>query len=153
MYQYDDDVRDRGKRRIKIDISREYIGAIKAVQREMRLRIARKGIAIETNPTSNVLIGTFREYRKHPMLAFFNQGLPVTTEEERDCPQIQISINTDDGGVFYTDLSTEYALIARALEQIEDEQGQPRFRKNDIYTWLDHIRVMGNEQTFRVDNP
>ena len=55
MYQYDDDVRDRGKRRIKIDISREYIGAIKAVQREMRLRIARKGIAIETNPTSNVL--------------------------------------------------------------------------------------------------
>lgn len=152
MYQYDDDVRDRGKRRIKIDISREYIGAIKAVQREMRLRIARKGIAIETNPTSNVLIGTFREYRKHPMLAFFNQGLPVTTEEERDCPQIQISINTDDGGVFYTDLSTEYALIARALEQIEDEQGQPRFRKNDIYTWLDHIRVMGNEQTFRVDN-
>ena len=150
LYQYDNLVRNKGKQRIKIDISKEYIGAVKAVQSEMRMRIARKGISIETNPTSNVLIGTFRDYKKHPLLAFYNQGLPVSFEEEADCPQIQVSINTDDGGVFYTDLSTEYALIARAVEQIEDENGQPRFRKNDIYTWLDHIRVMGNEQTFRM---
>lgn len=148
LYQYNDHVRQKGNQRIKIDISQEYIQAIKVVQKEMRSRIARKGIAIETNPTSNVLIGTFREYKKHPLLAFFNQGLPVSMEEDQECPQLQVSINTDDGGVFYTDISTEYALIARAVEQIEDENGRPRFRKNDIYTWLDHIRVMGNEQTF-----
>ena len=29
-----------------------------------------------------------------------------------------------------------------------DDQEQPRFRKNDVYTWLDNIRVMGLEQGF-----
>ena len=150
LYQFNDKVRREGNKRIKVDITQEYIQVVKLVQKEMRSRIARKGIAIETNPTSNVLIGTFREYRKHPLLAFYNQGLPVSEEEARECAQLQVSINTDDGGVFYTDLSTEYALIARAVEQIEDENGQTRFRKNDIYNWLDNIRIMGNEQTFNL---
>ena len=149
LYQFNDHVRREGNRRIKVDVTGEYIRAVKAVQIEMRNRIARKGIAIETNPTSNVLIGTFRKYDKHPILAFYNRGLPVTAEEEDACAQLQVSINTDDSGVFYTDLETEYALLARSVELITDENDRPRFKKCDIYTWLDNIRVMGNEQTFR----
>ena len=135
-----------------MDVTQEYIDAVKAVQREMRYRIARRGISVETNPTSNVMIGTFRSYDKHPLLAFYNRGLPVSDEEEDACAQIQVSINTDDGGVFYTDLETEYALIAKAVEQIVDDANRPRFKKADIYTWLDNIRVMGNEQSFNVQN-
>lgn len=116
----------------------------------MRYHIAQKGIAIETNPTSNVLIGAFREYDKHPILSFFNRNLPVTNEEEQDCAQLQVSINTDDSGVFYTDLETEYALLAHSVEQITDENGRYRFKKNDIYSWLNAIRIMGNNQTFRI---
>lgn len=149
LYQFNDHVRRGGNRKIKVDVTGEYICAVKAVQIEMRNRIARKGIAIETNPTSNVLIGTFRKYDKHPILAFCNRGLPVSEEEEDACAQLQVSINTDDSGVFYTDLETEYALLARSVELITDENDRPRFKKCDIYTWLDNIRVMGNEQTFR----
>lgn len=149
LYHFDAHVRKEGSREIVVEISQDYINAVKAVQVKMRQRIARRGISIETNPTSNVLIGTFREYEKHPLLNFYNRGLPVTNEEETECAQLQVSINTDDSGVFYTDLETEYALIARATEQIEDHEGVPRFKKCDIYNWLDSIRVMGNEQTFQ----
>lgn len=149
LYQFDDRVYREGARKIKVDITEEYIRAVKAIQVEMRYRIAKKGIAIETNPTSNVLIGTFRKYEKHPILAFYNRGLPVNDEEEQECAQIQVSINTDDRGVFYTDLETEYALLAHSVEQIVDENDKPRFKKTDIYAWLDNIREMGNDQSFR----
>lgn len=149
LYQFNDQVRKEGSRKITVVLSKEYVCAAKAVQIAMRYRIAKKGIAIETNPTSNVLIGTFREYEKHPILAFYNRGLPVYDTEEQECAQLQVSINTDDSGVFYTDLETEYGLLARSVEKLVNEDGQPRFKKVDIYTWLDNIRVMGNEQTFR----
>lgn len=149
LYQFDYNIRREGSRRIKVDISTDYIRAVKVVQREMQRRIARMGISIETNPTSNVLIGSFREYGKHPILAFYNRGLPVNTPEEQDCAQIQVSINTDDSGVFYTDIETEYALLARSVEQLTDENDNVRFKKQDIYAWLDNIRIMGMDQTFR----
>lgn len=149
LYHFDDQVRREGVRKIKIDITEEYIRAVKAVQVEMRYRIAGKGIAIETNPTSNVFIGTFRRYDKHPILRFYNRGLQISDEEEQECAQMQVSINTDDSGVFYTNLENEYALLARSVEQIVDKNDKQRFKKADIYTWLDSIRIMGNEQSFR----
>lgn len=149
LYQFDYNVRREGARRIKVDISTDYIRAVEMVQSEMQQRIARMGISIETNPTSNVMIGNFREYGKHPILAFFNRGLPVKTPEEQDCAQIQVSINTDDRGVFYTDIETEYALLAHSVEQLTDENDDIRFKKQDIYAWLDNIRIMGMDQTFR----
>ncbi len=148
-YQFDELVRKAGSKRIKIDISTEYIQAAKAVQIEMRYLLARKGISIESNPTSNVLISTFRSYEKHPLLAFYNRGLPVTEQEEAECAQLQVSINTDDSGVFYTDLETEYALLARSVEQIVGDNNKPRFKKSDIYKWIDNIRIFGNNQSFR----
>ena len=154
LYQFDARVRREGARIIRAEVTEAYIRAVEAVQLKMRYRVAKKGIAIETNPTSNVLIGGFRKYEKHPILAFYNRGLPVEPEEEEVCAQLQVSVNTDDSGVFYTDLETEYALLASSVEQIQDENGQPRFKKTDIYTWLDHIRAMGNDQTFRYwDDP
>lgn len=149
LYQFNDSVRRDGARIIKVDISSEYIRAVKTVQIEMRHRLAKRGISIETNPTSNVLIGTFRKYAKHPILSFYNRGLLVSDQEEQECAQLQVSINTDDSGVFYTNLETEYALLARSVEQIVDEDKHLRFKKTDIYTWLDNIRTMGNDQTFR----
>jgi len=152
-YQFDEAVRREGEKRISIHISEEYIRGVKAIQIEMRYLLARKGISIETNPTSNVLISTFRKYEEHPVLAFYNRGLPVSEQEEAECAQLQVSVNTDDSGVFYTDLETEYALLARSLEQITGENEKPRFKKSDIYTWIDHIRVMGLEQSFRPIDP
>lgn len=146
-------VRQDGAKRIKVDISPEYVQAVKAIQVEMRHLLARKGIAVEAAPTSNVLIGTFRKYEDHPILTFFNRGLPVTPQEEAACAQLQVSINTDDSGVFYTNLEMEHALLARGIERLVGEDGKLRFQRTDIYNWLDHIRVMGNDQSFQETEP
>ena len=114
----------------------------------MRIEFARRGISIETNPSSNVLVGTFRSYEKHPMLSFYNCGL-VASEKEKECPQINISINTDDCGVFFTSLENEYALMASALENTASESRELLYPKTNVYQWLDHVRRMGNEQGFQ----
>lgn len=63
-------------------------------------------------------------------------------------PQIQVSINTDDQGVFATYIENEYAYLALALEKVKDENGNPRYIRTLIYNWLDNIRKMGLVQSF-----
>lgn len=148
MYHYNRKVREEGARTIEVHIPRNYVGAVAAIQKAMQKDIAGRGIAIETNPSSNFLIGTFRQYEKHPILQFFNKGLVHDPEQMEECPQLLVSINTDDQGVFSTSLENEYALMACALEAACDESGKEIYNKADIYEWLDKIRVMGNEQSF-----
>lgn len=148
MYHYNRKVREDGARTVEVYIPRNYVGAVAAIQKAMQKDIARRGIAIETNPSSNFLIGTFRQYEKHPILQFFNKGLVHDFEQMKECPQLSVSINTDDQGVFSTSLENEYALMACALESVCDENGEEAYNKADIYDWLDKIRIMGNEQSF-----
>ena len=146
-YHYNAEIKAAGHRRITVPIRRDYADACAEIQKCMRTWIAARGIAIETNPSSNVLISTFREYDKHPLYRFYNKHL-ASGKELEECAQLNVSINTDDNGVFFTSLENEYALMARATEQVSDENGTPKYKKADIYDWLDEIRKMGNEQGF-----
>lgn len=114
----------------------------------MQWVVAQKGIGIETNPSSNALIGTFKRYDKHPILNWYNNGLTPKPQEVFGAPQIQVSINTDDQGVFATYIENEYAYLALALEKLKDENGNPRYSRTLIYDWLDNIRKMGLAQSF-----
>lgn len=148
-YHFNNLVWEEGERKIEITIKPSYIRGVKAVQKEMQNRIARRGLAIETNPSSNYLIGTFKSYEKHPIVTFYNQGLTTDAAELNDCPQLYVSINTDDKGVFSTSLENEYALMAKALENETDENGNPKYKKIMVYNWIDSVRKMGNEQSFQ----
>ena len=112
----------------------------------MQEEIVKRGIAIEMNPSSNVSISVLSGYEEHPIKALFNMGLTHKEEELINCPQMNVSINTDDKGVFMTRLENEYALLASALEKERNEDVR-RSIKEFIYQWLDHIREMG-WQTF-----
>ena len=146
-YHFDARIRNKGNEQREFIIKPDYIAGVKAIQKEMRKRIARRGIAIETNPSSNYLIGTFKQYTKHPIFTFYNKGLPGF-DACQDEPQLVVSINTDDMGVFSTSLTNEYALIARDLESINDQKGEPLYTKKQIYTWLDEVRSMGIDMSF-----
>ena len=148
MYHYNEGVREAGGRTIEVNVSREYVRAVAAIQKALQRDIAERGLSIEANPSSNFLIGTFRQYEKHPILNFYNQGLVHDPKQRKECPQLSVSINTDDQGVFSTSLENEYALLAHALESVCDEDGNALYCKADIYEWLDRIRIMGNEQNF-----
>lgn len=147
-YHYNHKVKLEGDKKKEIKVNVSIIKAVKKVQKRMQFEIAQRGICIETNPSSNALIGTFKRYDKHPILNWYNNGLASTSEELQSVPQIQVSINTDDQGVFATYIENEYAYLALALEKIKDENGNQKYSRTLIYQWLDNIRKMGLSQSF-----
>lgn len=144
-YHFNEKVKKSGKEMIEYKINNgEYIRLVKKLQIAMQEEIARKNIYIETNPTSNILIGPIEKYIKHPILRFNNYGL-ITNENSS---QISVSINTDDQGVFATSLENEYALMALALLKQKDENGNYKYNQMNVYEWLDKVRQMSLEHSF-----
>lgn len=127
-----------------IEVSDDYIRLMVQLQEAMRRYVNDSGIRIECNPSSNVLIGTFGSYQKHPILSFYNEGLGVAHSNI----QMHVSINTDDPGVFDTSLTFEYALLARALYGMKDENGERLNSDRMIEDYLRRVVQMGHEQCF-----
>lgn len=147
-YHFNARTRSLGGITMEHEVSKNYANAIAEIQYAMQFDLASKGIAIETNPSSNYHIGTFRNYEDHPVVHFYNKGLVHEPELLQKCAQIPVSINTDDQGIFNTSLENEYALMASALEAVTDDSGRKIYRPADIYEWLNNIRIMGNDQNF-----
>lgn len=143
-YHFNPETKRAGNEVVEYEVSKRYVQAVARLQKIMQGALAERGIGIECNPSSNVLIGSFNRYDRHPLVVFNDRGL----FNEPDNPNLFVSINTDDQGVFATCLENEYALMARGLEQMTDERGEPRLSGDKIYGWLDHVRKMGLEQSF-----
>jgi len=142
-YHYDENVRQKGAEIYELEIPQTYALVIRALQDAMLQEICHNGIAIETNPSSNYLIGTFRQYHTHPIVRFYDRGLTMPETS----PHAFVSINTDDQGIFDTDLENEYALMACALQNAKDKNGENLYTASNIIYWLDHVRKMGLEQS------
>lgn len=151
-YHYDVNVKRAGSRHLAKKPNLDYIKAIKLIQQKMQKKIASLGICIEANPTSNYLIGTFKRYDKHPIIRWYNHNLETDPDKLARSPQLSVSINTDDMGVFSTKLSNEYSLMALALEMAQDENGKRIYDKNMVYRWIDDIRKFGLNQNFIHQN-
>ena len=148
VYQYNPKVKQEGNKCVEIKVNLSIIKAVKKVQKKLQWVVAQKGIGIETNPSSNALIGTFKRYDKHPIQNWYNNGLVTDHKQLAEVAQIQVSINTDDQGVFATYIENEYAYLALALEKMKDEYGNPKYSRTVIYNWIDNIRKMGLSQSF-----
>ena len=70
--------------------------------------IAKQNILLELCPTSNVLTGSVKSIKDHP----------IRTLQELNVP---ISINTDDPSIFNTDMNVEYNLLAKHLGFLSEE--------------------------------
>ena len=71
--------------------------------------LARRGMALEVCPTSNVATGVVRSHEHHPLRRLLDAGVTVT-------------INSDDGAFFATDQPTEMARAARCHGLDGEEQ-------------------------------
>lgn len=92
-----------------------------------------KHIVVETNPSSNVVIGPIDGYDSHTVHKFIKDGIRAT-------------INTDDKGIFSTSLPNEYSLFAcsaknnnaddfdiiKNLEILSEEAKKSRFTPQKI---------------------
>ena len=139
------DQRVNGEELVEYQLKDSDVWVIRDLQQYMRKEISRKKISIETNPTSNIIITDVERYSKHPILQFYNYGLSDDANPE----QINVSINTDDQGVFATSLEKEFTLMACALEKKRNDiDGKPTYSPKDIYKWLDDIRQSAGRSTF-----
>ena len=107
--------------------------------------LVQKGIGIETNPSSNYLIGPIKKYNEHPIIRFNGRKLKKIDTNMA----LQVSINTDDQGVFDTSLENEYAIMTIALKKTKDENNQLLYDLEDIYAWIDYVIRMGITQSFK----
>ena len=151
-YHWNSSMKQESAKIIEYEVPQCIVSAVSHIQKKMQYHIALCGIGIECNPSSNYLIGTFRDYMKHPIFRFDNQYLYSVSHPagQNDNPHIKASINTDDLGIFDTSLENEYALMASALYAnnqfcLPEERISPQ----QIYAWLDHIRQNGCEQNFK----
>lgn len=117
-------------------------------QHAMIRELVQKGIGIETNPSSNYLISSIQKYNEHPIIRFNGRKLKSTNTNMA----LQVSINTDDQGVFDTSLENEYALMTIALKKVKNENDQFLYDMEDIYAWIDYVRRMGITQSFKLEN-
>ena len=71
-------------------------------------RIAEQGIVLEVCPGSNIALGLYPGWRKHPIAELHRRGVKVT-------------VSTDDPPYFHTTMTREYDRLAEAFEWDEAE--------------------------------
>lgn len=67
-YHYDTKVKKSGKREVKFKVPCGYAEVVRNIQDAMIKELVQKGIGIETNPSSNYLIGPIQKYKEHPII-------------------------------------------------------------------------------------
>lgn len=136
-----EDVFLRGQKLVEIAV-RDEVQALSAVQNALRNGIGARGIVVEVNPSSNLLIGDMRDLRAHPVLR-----LSPPIPEEGGPPPVPIALGSDDPIIFSTRLLREYTL----LHQTACAAGYP---ERVVQDWLEGIRSTGMDARFTtVWNP
>ncbi|MBU5478273.1 hypothetical protein KQI69_03545 [Eubacterium sp. MSJ-13] len=142
MYHYDKKVEERGLKSEGFHVEKWYIDLIDKFQEYLIGDIARRGISIECNPTSNLLIGSFSQYYQHPITRFNNFYL----KKESCKVQLEVSINTDDLGVFDTSIENEYALLLSAICRHRHNDGN--YNDEEVYEYFEHVRKKSLQMSF-----
>lgn len=146
-YHFDINIREKGAEQTSFTFTKSMVNTLSQIQYSMQFEIASKNISIECNPTSNYVIGNFKRFDKHPMLLFYNKHLE---HNELKTAQISVSINTDDQGIFDTNLKNEFSVMAASLEQVTNENDQQVYSPDSVYHWIDEVREMGIHQSFGI---
>lgn len=147
-YHYGYQERVEGQKVCKVEASYGYIKLMAELQKKMRRFISEKGLAIECNLSSNRLIGTFGDYRRHPLFKFNSHLISNLPNPDN----ISVSLNTDDQGVFDTSLENEYALLVQCMSEMRDENSVRLYSDEVIYEYVDYVRRLSVSQTFSLPN-
>ena len=120
-----------------IDVERE-IPLVTALQAHVRKVVGSRGIAVEINPSSNLLIGNLGDLTSHPLWRLCPPAGMVS-----DAPGVRVCIGSDDPITFATSLPEEYQLLADALTGAG-------IAGPDVDAWLEATRQCGLTTKFTV---
>jgi adenosine deaminase len=142
-YHFDEGLKKAAATLVEFKITEEYIELTRKLQAVMRNFVLKKGVAIESNPTSNLRISNLDEADHLPIFTLF----PVD-EEKSGLLRLNTSVNTDDQGVFYTSLVKEYTILANALQRRHDENDFRVHSDDTILRWISDLIANGKRQCF-----
>ncbi len=143
MYHFNYNVKEKGEEKIQIQVGKEIFKFISDVQVYIKKMIIKKGICIETNPTSNYLIAPISEFKDLPLLNF---NLYHLVDNYLNVP---ICVNTDDQGIFCTCLDNEFALLFNILSSSDSPLDFiTDYSKEKVYEYIDYLRELGNSYSF-----
>lgn len=123
----------------------EYVKLVKQLQIRMRSYLAEKGIAVESCPSSNFLISNLDEFKEIPTFQLF----PIREDAAKGLIRLNVCINTDDQGVFYTSLMKEYTMLAAIMRE-EKENGVRKYSDDAILSWIKHLIDNSKQLCFRT---
>lgn len=127
---------NRGKQVELVPVNESEIALYELLQEYLMGKVAKKGIYIETNPTSNLTIGEIAEFKEHPV---FKMNPIEKTDSGRH--HVLVTVNSDDPIIFNTNAENELAYIYYALERAG-------YDKEDILTWIKRVRANGIDASF-----
>lgn len=102
----------------------------------MRQKVQHMGVYVETNPTSNLLIGDIRSLQEYPIDTLNDRLL-----REKSRTAVLISVNSDDPLIFTTNVENELALVYHILLY----RGMAR---EQVIAWIDKVREYGLNSSF-----
>lgn len=95
---------DKGEEIVLVRHTKPVVKMIEEIRKATVKLFSVKKYRIESNPTSNLMIGPFEKYKDLPTFRFRDN-------------KVDVSVNTDAKGVFATSLYIEYSLLALALQK------------------------------------
>jgi hypothetical protein len=124
-------VYERGQHPVEVVVDAQERAALHRQQRHVQEAVSRLGLTVESNPSSNLLIGEV-PHDRHP--AFRLQPLDGGGHDGN--PMIPVALGDDDPATFASCLPEEYAYIHHALLR----QG---VASTTALAWLDRVRENG----------
>jgi hypothetical protein len=115
------------------------VAALQAAQRWLSGLLARLEITIESNPSSNLLIGDLLQMEDHPLFRL----QPLPDQPRTNGHAVLVSINDDDPMSFATRLADEFAHLYFALLR----RGLPA---QDALRFIDTLRENGWRSRFTL---
>ncbi|MEN8907757.1 MAG: hypothetical protein ABF289_17545, partial [Clostridiales bacterium] len=132
---------ERMQEPIQIKLNNKDKEIIKVLQKVIRSKVSKRGVIVETNPSSNYAIGEIDDIFEHYIFNLNKRGLNGSTEIDKS---IMATINTDDPSVFNTNISNEIAYIFYALQKKE-------YSREESLDWIDKIIKYGISSSFIED--
>jgi len=148
LYHTDKELRKKWEEVVCIEkskIKKEELKVWEALQDKLLNKISKKGIIIETNPSSNIFTSSMSSYAYHPIFRFnppkekyLKKGKKFNKYGQRN-GRVSITINSDDPAIFVTSLQNEY----KTIKNIAKESYNCSDKEAD--DWLKDIRLFGVE--------
>lgn len=118
--------------------TKEYLDIYKDIQELLIEKVEKKGIYVETNPSSNAIISDIQSIFDHPVIRLNNRGLSVASKHSA---AVMVSVNSDDPIVFSTYTENELSYIY--YELLNEGCG-----REEALEWIDKIRRHGLNSSF-----